>query len=68
MALTKYSIWLPDGRTLSAAPGPEGFAYALNDQSIDRAEAETVWDAQPEDWQRGRRLDDALRAWQGSAR
>jgi hypothetical protein len=68
MALVKYSTWLPDGRTLAVAPVPDGFAYTLNDQPIDRAKAEAVWAAQPEEWQRGRSLDDALRAWQGSTR
>lgn len=68
MALVKYSTWLPDGRTLGAEPHPDGMRFTLDTRAIERAEAEQVWAAQPEDWQRGRTLDQALKDWRGWTR
>lgn len=67
MPLVRYSTWLPDGRTLAMTPGPDGIAYTLDDRPIERAEAEAAWDDQPEEWQRGRSLDEALRHWRGAS-
>jgi hypothetical protein len=68
MAVVKYSTWLPDGRTLGVEPQADGMRFTLDNRTIDRAEAEIAWTAQPEIWQRGRTLDQALRDWRGWTR
>ena len=61
--LRVYDIWLPDGRLLGFDPGPPP-VYRLEGEAISEDRATEVWEEQDATWQRGRTLEQAIRAWE----
>lgn len=65
MAVVKYSTRLPDGRTLEIIPDVGGATFKIDADIVSRQQAEAAWNEQPEEWQRGRTMEQALNIWQG---
>jgi hypothetical protein len=75
--ISEYSTQMPDGRLLgvkvkakiaSRAALEVVLAYEIDGKEVTRAQAERAWATQPNAWQRGRTLQDAITYWLGDTR
>jgi hypothetical protein len=72
--VAQYSTQMPDGRKLvmrvDEQRGPDvqltrRLVYEIDGKEVTKAKAEKAWNEQPESWQRGRTLQQALDYWLG---